>query len=218
MNKAANVLPNQDRVKADALSAELYTHRRPEKHRAEMAMVAAAFTLIPADAVRSALDAPCGVGRMSLWLAQQGFDVTAVDLGDAAVEYTREALQDAGFDANVSTGNLFALDYADSQFDVTLCFRLLHHFEDADLQQKLIAELCRVSSKYVVISYFSPYSVTTLKRRLRKRFTGKAMKQNPTRPELLRQYFAAQGFGQVGKVRRSPLLHSLQLAVFARVN
>ena len=109
--------------------------------------------------------------------------------------------------------------FEDGALDVSVCFRLLHHFKDVSDQQKLVAELCRVSSKYVVISYFSTYSVTSLRRRLRRTMTGEPIKQNPMSLAQLEGLFEPQQFELLGTVKRSGFLHSLQVAVFTkRVN
>lgn len=208
------VLLNYERVKADAVSANLYTQRRPGKHQFEMRMVGEAMALLPSGKVRTVLDAPCGVGRLSLWLGQLGYSVTAVDLGEAAVLYTQRLLASNDIPAKVSSQNIFALPYSEGEFDATICFRLLHHFESSADQQALIRELCRVSDDYVVISYMSPYSLTSLRRRWRRTVSGKPIKQHPNTLQSLVEMFAANGFCLRGSVKRSGFLHSLQVAVF----
>jgi len=208
--------PNFDRVKADATSALLYTQRKPGKHRSEMRMVATAFAMLPEGQVKTVLDAPCGVGRLCLWLARQGYDVTGIDLGEAAVELTRETLAAEGLHARVELQNVMSLDFNDREFDCSICFRLIHHFQEWEHKERLIRELCRVSGSYVIISYFSPLSVTSLRRKLRKSLTGKPLKQYPDSLASLNAAFSRHGFRLSGKVQRSQLLHSLQLAVFER--
>ena len=207
---------NYERVKSDPVSASLYTQRRPAKHRFEMQMVAEAVGMLGQGEVKTILDAPCGVGRLSLWLGQKGFQVTAVDLGEAAVQLTRDLLEEQNVPAQVRCQNIFQLQYSDRAFDATVCFRLLHHFALAADQQALTAELCRVSDKFVIISFFSPYSFTSLRRKLRKVLRGTEVKQNPNSLQDLQIMFQPHGFALVGTVRRSMFLHSLQVAVFAR--
>ncbi|MFT4815959.1 MAG: 2-polyprenyl-3-methyl-5-hydroxy-6-metoxy-1,4-benzoquinol methylase [Pseudohongiellaceae bacterium] len=210
---------NYERVKSDPVSAQLYTNRKPRKHQFEMEMVSEAFQMLPAAEVKTVLDAPCGVGRLSLWLAQKGFEVSAVDLGESAVQLTNELLRDQNFKETAESQDVFNMRFEDGAFDVSVCFRLLHHFKDVSDQQKLVAELCRVSSKYVVISYFSTYSVTSLRRRLRRTMTGEPIKQNPMSLAQLEGLFEPQQFELLGTVKRSGFLHSLQVAVFTkRVN
>lgn len=209
-------MQNYERVKSDPVSAQLYTKRKPRKHQFEMEMVSEAFQMLPAAKVKAVLDAPCGVGRLSLWLAQKGFSVTAVDLGESAVQLTNELLSDQKYQETAECQDIFNMRFADDEFDASVCFRLLHHFKEVSDQQALISELCRVSSQYVVISYFSPYSVTSVRRRLRKTMTGKPVKQNPMPLSHLKNLFGQHHFELFGTVKRSGILHSLQLAVFEK--
>ena len=156
------------------------------------------------------------IGRLSLWLAQKGYQVSAVDLGEAAVQLTGSLLSDNDFNADVECQDIFNMRFDDKAFDAVVCFRLLHHFKEKGDQQRLTSELCRVSSKYVVISYFSGYSVTSLRRKLRKLVTGKPVKQNPMSLADLKLLFAEDDYRLSGTVKRSGFLHSLQLAVFER--
>jgi len=202
------------RVKSDAESAQSYSQRKQDKHEQEMALLAKAFA--KTKDIHTVLDAPCGVGRASIWLAQQGHSVTGIDLGAAALALATELAHKAGVSAKFESQDIFALPYADKAFDATLCFRLLHHFQSEALQARLIAELCRVSGRYVVISRISPSSFTSLRRRLRRVLTGKAIKQYPVSAAQLDSEFIKQGFSPLGKVARSELLHSLQVHVYMR--
>ena len=151
-----------------------------------------------------------------MWLGQKGYQVTAVDLGEAAVQRTRELLAEHDIAAEVRCQDIFKLQYATAEFDAVICFRLLHHFANLTDQQALIAELCRVASSYVVISYFSPYSITSLRRKLRKLLRGTPLKQNPNSLQEVADMFKHHQFNLLGTVQRSGFLHSLQVAVFAR--
>ncbi len=202
------------RVKDRRGSAESYLKRSPQKHQREMAMIEEAFAGLKN--VRKVLDAPCGVGRATMWFARQGYSVTGIDLGEAAVEVSREQLATAKLQADVEKQDIFHMHYEDQVFDAVLCFRLLHHFSDTKLREQLIAELCRVSANYIVISYMSPWSFTSLRRQLRYRLSGKAIKQYPSTLPELTSLFAKEGFVFHNQVHRSPLLHSLQLAIFKR--
>ncbi len=202
------------RVKSDPLSAQTYSQRKQNKHDQEMAMLAKAFA--KTKDIHSVLDAPCGVGRASIWLAQQGREVTGIDLGKAALKLAGELAQEAGVKISFASHDIFALPFANKQFDATLCFRLLHHFESEELRARLIAEMCRVSDRYVVMSRISPHSVTSWRRRLRFKLFGKPIKQYPVTAAALDAQFKKQGFSPVIQVGGSEFLHSLQLHVYMR--
>lgn len=202
------------RIKTDMSSAESYTKRKPKKHEAEMALIERGFALC--EGVKTTLDAPCGVGRATVWMARQGYNATGADLGDAAVSFTRKALQEAGLEGDARQEDIEKMSFADDQFDAVLCFRLIHHFPTAEIRQRIIRELCRVSGKYVLISFISPWSVTSIRRRLQKTVMGKPLKQFHTPLSELEKHFAEQGFSLVGEMAQSRFLHSLHLAVFRK--
>ena len=66
--------------------------------------------LIPRFAVKfqpgRALDLACGAGRHALWLAEHGWQVTAVDSSPAAIEILQQKAQDRGVPVNGVLANL----------------------------------------------------------------------------------------------------------------
>lgn len=202
------------RVKSDAEAASNYSQRKDHKHQQEMMMVSAAMSHV--ENAMTVLDAPCGVGRVSIWLAGKGYHVTGIDLGNAALILARQLARNAGVEAAFESQDLFKLPYQDRSYDATLCFRLLHHFENPVVREHLIRELCRVSDQYLLISRITPASVTSLRRLLRLWLTGKPVKQYTVSAKALDAIMAAQGFESVARIGRSPLFHSLQLHVYRR--
>jgi SAM-dependent methyltransferase len=53
-----------------------------------------------------ALEPGCGTGTNAIWLAQQGFDVTAVDVSPEAIERARQRAADAGVRVNFLVADL----------------------------------------------------------------------------------------------------------------
>lgn len=207
-------VPSRERVKSDLQSVTAYRRRKPAKHRAEMELVARTMPILPAD--EPVLDAPCGAGRLSLWMARQGWRVSATDLGIAAVEHTRALMAEQGFDAEVVEEDIFHLPWADQHFRAVVCFRLLHHFADADTRRALVAELARVSGEHLLISYLTPWSLSGVKRWLRWRLGGQRHRQNHTRRAELVADMAAYGFTLMRDESQSGCFHALRLAHFAR--
>jgi SAM-dependent methyltransferase len=72
-----------------------------------------------------ALDLACGAGRNSVWLAQRGWDVTAIDGASEAIRIVHE--HDPSVDARImdlETGN--ALPFDDESFDLVAILFYLH--------------------------------------------------------------------------------------------
>lgn len=56
-----------------------------------------------------ALEIGCGTGTNSVWLAQQGFDVTGVDVAPLAVERAKQRALDAGMSARFAVADVLQL-------------------------------------------------------------------------------------------------------------
>ena len=58
-----------------------------------------------------ALDLACGSGRNALWLAKQGWSVTAVDGSPAAIEILRSRASESGVSVNARIADLEKSEY-----------------------------------------------------------------------------------------------------------
>src|SRR6186997_2421015 len=56
-----------------------------------------------------ALELGCGTGTNSVWLAQQGFDVTGIDVAPLAVERANQRARTAGVSAKFMAGDILHL-------------------------------------------------------------------------------------------------------------
>lgn len=87
------------------------------------------------------LEIGCGIGVDSIQLARCGFDVTAVDLTNTAIEVAQEHAQFRCQEINFQVGNSEQLDFDDESFDAVYSFGVLHHTPSIDVA---IAEVRRV--------------------------------------------------------------------------
>ncbi len=80
---------------------------------------------------KRALDFCCGLGGMSLQLAEAGAFVDSIDISDESVKTTEKLLKDHGFKdrcrAQVMDGENLTFD--DNTFDVIICSGVLHHLD-----------------------------------------------------------------------------------------
>ena len=203
------------RVKYNEKTARKYQVRKEGKHLAEMQMVEKAFAKIPK--THRVLDVPCGGGRVSVHLGKKGFQMSCADLSDAMIRIARETTDEAGLKCTVEKQDIEGLTYADKFFDTIVSFRLFHHFPDPEIRQRAVTELCRVARKYVALSYFSPLSVTSAKRKLRVALGGRKSDKHSTSLSEVKNYFAQAGFKLVKDVARTPLIHTMHLALFERI-
>jgi len=198
------------RVKHDDKQSGGHQHRKPHKHKAEMRLIDRAFRRIPKN--HRVLDVPCGGGRVMLHLAQKGYFASGADLSESMIAIARESAFEANLSCHVERQDLEKLTYNDGHFDTIVCFRLFHHFPNVEIRQRVISELCRVAGKFVVLSYFSPYSVQSVHRKLR----GKDQDRFATSLVEVEGYFRQAGFRLVEDFALLRVLRTLHLAVFAR--
>jgi SAM-dependent methyltransferase len=72
-----------------------------------------------------ALDLGCGGGVHALFMAQEGFDVSACDLSPTAIAVTTKRLIDQGLTAQTCVAALDSLPYETESFDLILCVGVL---------------------------------------------------------------------------------------------
>jgi 2-polyprenyl-3-methyl-5-hydroxy-6-metoxy-1,4-benzoquinol methylase len=136
------------------------------------------------------LDVGGGHGQTAVPLVRQGFQVTVAGSGPLEVMRLDSLLPRQVF--QYKAGNLLALPFADRSFDIVLSFRLLPHLDE---WPELIAEMCRVADKAVIVDYPDIRSFNFLSESL---FKAKKAVEGNTRPfrcftrkEVLEPFVAA---------------------------
>ena len=107
------------------------------------------------------LDIGAGTGRYSVALAQEGYDVTAVEL----VKYNLGILKSKNSSVKAYQGNALNLRrFADESFDMTLLFGPMYHLYTEEDKQKALAEAKRVTKPngIILVAYcMNEYCVLT---------------------------------------------------------
>ena len=107
------------------------------------------------------LDIGAGTGRYSVALAQEGYDVTAVEL----VKYNLGILKSKNSSVKAYQGNALNLKrFADESFDMTLLFGPMYHLYTQEDKQKALAEAKRVTKPngIILVAYcMNEYCVLT---------------------------------------------------------
>ena len=114
-----------------------------------------------------ALELGCGTGTNSVYLAQQGLDVVAVDFSPKAIELAREKAKQAGVSVDFRVGDVTRLDFLRDLFDFALDVVCFHGLADDDRTRyaQHLARLTHPGSRFLMLSFerpqfFGRYGVT----------------------------------------------------------
>ena len=78
------------------------------------------------------LDLCCGVGTNPLYLATEGFTVTALDISDKAIEYAKDQASQKGVTLSFLVADFIKLPFPKSEFDFIFDFGCFHHVDVED--------------------------------------------------------------------------------------
>ncbi|NQU34712.1 MAG: class I SAM-dependent methyltransferase [Bacteroidetes bacterium] len=85
------------------------------------------------------LELGCGTGTDAIWLAENGFEVTAIDGSPIAIDIAKKAAQENNIDCNFKVIDFVSDEMKESPYDFIFDRGFFHSF-DTDSDRKLIAE------------------------------------------------------------------------------
>jgi cyclopropane fatty-acyl-phospholipid synthase-like methyltransferase len=98
----------------------------------------------------------CGSGNYVLYLAQQGFDVTGIDISNAAIEIAKKAASEKGVTCKLIVADVLS-DMREIQetFDFAYDWELLHHIYPEDREQyvKNVYRLLKHGGRYLSVCF-----------------------------------------------------------------
>ena len=165
-------------------------------------------TLAQETTFRTALDLPCGYGRLMPVLKRHVPIVFEGDWSLPLLKIARET-QEKDTATGKASGYLrataLALPIPDRKIDLVLSVRLCHHIREHTERRAYVRELLRVSRKWVVLTYFDDHSLKNrLREARRKIFKNKPPKWTLKASEI-REIAASMGFEVVYSIPLSRL-------------
>ena len=89
------------------------------------------------------LDLGCGLGRHTVFFAMNGFDVSAFDISENAIERTGNLVKEMGLHVNLKQGDMLKMPFADESMDCVLCMNVISHTDTKGVCQ-IAGELKRI--------------------------------------------------------------------------
>jgi SAM-dependent methyltransferase len=146
---------------------------RGHRDRRERRALLRALEAIPPSS--SVLDIPCGTGRLTGILLERGYRVTGADSSPAMVERARAEWSGATPDVPFEVQDVLRTTYPEGRFDAVVCNRLFHHFVEAATRRAALAELRRIATGPLIVSFFNLASVGAWTRRIRYAVQGRTI-------------------------------------------
>lgn len=141
--------------------------------------------LKPLGRSRAILEIPCGGGRLTPGFGDLADIVIEADIAIGQIAYGRAHARPYAPTVWM-TASAFHIPLRDRSVDGAVCVRLSHHLPTSAERERLFGELLRVSSRFVVVTYFDRRSLKNLTYRLRHPFRGGPPKLSMTRDEVAR--------------------------------
>lgn len=113
------------------------------------------------------LDAGGASGRYAIWLAEQSYEVTLIDISEKQLSIAEEKIRDRGLEdrIEVEKGDIRDLDFEDSKFDAVLSLGgPLSHVLDEEKRSQAVSDFSRVAEtgSPVMVSVMSFHGVLLL--------------------------------------------------------
>lgn len=89
------------------------------------------------------LDLGAGLGRHSIYFAEQGFDVSAIDISEYAVNHLKAWSENENLHIDIKLGDMISLPYADDSFDCVFAYHSISHTDTVGTK-KTLSEIERV--------------------------------------------------------------------------
>jgi len=174
--------------------AARYAARSRRRDAAEWRLLERLIDGLP-EAPGSALDLPCGTGRIAARLLDRGIPTRVADLSAAMRGEARARLSGRPGLLGIESADLDRPgDLSLPPADLVVCFRFFPHLPDAHARARVLESLRRVTRRWLLLSFHHPVSAHALARAMRRRFTGHRAERHAIWPATLRRLAEAHGF------------------------
>ncbi len=135
------------------------------------------------------LELGCGDGRDAIFLAKNGFDVTAMDFSPTAIKMAKKNVEEAGLDVKFIQDDLTDLDHVTGTFDLVVDIGAFNDLSQTarGLYMENVLPLTHLGTRYFLMCFMKKLSPGELDRRFDRHFKIehlKGDKENPISPGI----------------------------------
>lgn len=174
-------------------------------HYLEQRLIEKAIKHVLADC-KTALDVPCGDGRLIPLYKSLGLDMSYADISDEMMMIAKEKTSDPFYTMDLEYPNI------KKTFDLVLCIRLMHHLPES-VKVNVLKTLHRLANKYVILTYSTP-SLQSKRRELKYSTQGRF----PIKKDYFIHLANIAGFSVIRKYRLLPHISETNVMVLRRQN
>ncbi|MBP0000724.1 MAG: magnesium protoporphyrin IX methyltransferase [Cyanobacteria bacterium SID2] len=140
-------------------------------------------------------DAGCGVGSLSVPLAQLGATVYGSDISEKMVEEAKERAASELEDTSRLTLETRDLETIDGSYHTVICLDVLIHYPDDDMDE-MISHLCSLAQSRVILSFAPKTCWLTILKKIGELFPGpsKTTRAYQHREKEIVEIFKKNGF------------------------
>ena len=136
-----------------------------------------------------------GPGVTTDWLRERVPALTSVEIDHDLASSLKKRLE--GTNVTVVGGDATKMSFPDASFDSAVCFTMLHHVPSSELQDRLLAEVCRVLRPGGL--FLGSDSTSSFRFRLFHFFDTCV----PVEPDIFARRLEAAGFGEI-EIKKRP--------------
>ena len=93
--------------------------------------------------LKDLLDLGTGLGQNAIYFSKLGFNVSALDISDYAIQYLKNWAEKENLNITAAVGDMHSLPYDDNSFDCVYAYHVVSHTDSKGLE-KTMAEIKRV--------------------------------------------------------------------------
>lgn len=140
------------------------------------------------------LDVPCGYGRFSDLFLDMNCSLVSSDISFYMVKRAKEMSSHHSWPLAVVADVKKGLPFKQSVFSLLLSFRFFHHVHEKHERESILREFSRISSQWMILSYYQMNFFHFLQRKIRRKIKGSRTRIKMISKEELENEVKVGGF------------------------